>query len=224
MRIPPGEGPWFTIAGVVTDVKQTSLDLNPGDAVYITAAQWTRFADRARWLVVRARQDAAGLTPSIRQAISSVGKSQSISRIATMDDRLKASAARRSFALRLFQTFGIVALVLAAIGTYGLLSGSVTERTREIGVRSALGASRRGVLALVLRQGMMLAGIGIVTGMAGAMITSRALVSLLFGVSRLDFTTYLAVLLLLAGVSAIACGIPAWRAARISPSVALRSE
>jgi ABC-type antimicrobial peptide transport system permease subunit len=117
-----------------------------------------------------------------------------------------------------------VALALAAIGTYSLLSGSVAERTREIGVRSALGASRRSVLALVLRQGMMLAGIGIVTGMAGAMITSRALVTLLFGVSRLDLTTYLGVLLLLAGVSAIACGIPAWRAARISPSVALRSE
>ena len=116
------------------------------------------------------------------------------------------------------------ALVLAAIGTYSLLSGSVTERTREIGVRAALGASRQNVLALVLRQGMTLAGLGIVIGVVGGGIISSALETLLFGVSRLDSTTYLGVIVLLAGVSAIACTIPAWRAARIPPSIALSSE
>jgi putative ABC transport system permease protein len=141
-----------------------------------------------------------------------------------MDERVRASAAQRRFALLLFEAFGIVALVLAAIGTYSLLSGSVTERTREIGVRAALGASRQNVLALVLRQGMTLAGLGIVIGVVGGGIVSSALETLLFGVSRLDSTTYLGVIVLLAGVSAIACTIPAWRAARIPPSIALSSE
>jgi ABC-type antimicrobial peptide transport system permease subunit len=153
-----------------------------------------------------------------------VDPNQPIVRIATMADRLETSAAERSFALRLFEAFGIVALALAAIGTYSVIAGGVTERTREIGVRAVLGASESGILALVLRQGMMLAGIGIVIGMIGATIASQGLVALLFGVSRLDVMTYLGVLVLLTGVSAIACGIPAWRAARISPSVALRSE
>src|SRR4029434_4194081 len=98
----------------------------------------------------------------------------------------KASAADRRFALLLFEAFGITALILAAIGTYSLLSGSVTERTREIGVRAALGASRFDILALVLREGMTLTGLGIAIGLAGATITSRALVTLLFGVTPLD--------------------------------------
>jgi ABC-type antimicrobial peptide transport system permease subunit len=105
--------------------------------VYVPAVQW-RFADNARWLVVRAQRDATALTPAVRRAIWSVDKNQPIVRIATMDERLKASEAERRFALFVFEAFGVVALVLAAIGTYSLLSGSVTERTREIGVRSAL--------------------------------------------------------------------------------------
>src|SRR5262249_35105182 len=185
---------------------------------------WTRFADTTRWLVVRTPDDPAALTTAIRRAIWSVDRNQPIVRIATMADRLETSVAERSFALRLFEAFGIVALALAGIGTYSLISGGVTERTREIGVRAVLGASESGILALVLRQGMMLSGLGIVIGMIGAMISSQALVTLLFGVSQLDVATYLGVLVLLAGVSAIACGVPAWRASRISPSVALRSE
>jgi ABC-type antimicrobial peptide transport system permease subunit len=207
----------------VGDVTQTSLAVRPADAVYMTAAQW-RFADNARWLVVRAQRDAAALAPAIRHAIWGIDKDQPILRVATMDDRLRVSAADRRFALLLFGTFGVVALVLAAIGTYSLLSGSVTERTREIGVRAALGASRRSILGLVLRQGMTLTGLGIVIGMAGATVASQALVTLLFGISRLDSTTYLGVVALLTGVSAIACGMPAWRAARVPPSLALRSE
>ena len=224
VRVGPNSGPWFTVVGVVGDVKHTSLSATRSDAIYVTAAQWTRFADNARWLVVRTERDAAALTPAVRRAIQSVDKNQPILRIATMDERVRASAAQRRFALLLFEAFGIVALVLAAIGTYSLLSGSVTERTREIGVRAALGASRQNVLALVLRQGMTLAGFGIVIGVVGGGIVSSALETLLFGVSRLDSTTYLGVIVLLAGVSATACTIPAWRAARIPPSIALSSE
>jgi putative ABC transport system permease protein len=141
-----------------------------------------------------------------------------------MDERVKTSAADRRFALLLFEAFGITALILAAIGTYSLLSGSVTERTRELGIRSALGASRVDVVALVLRQGMTLTGLGVAIGLVGASITSRALVTLLFGITPLDALTYLGVAALLTGVSMIACAMPAWRAARVRPSVALRFE
>jgi putative ABC transport system permease protein len=105
-----------------------------------------------------------------------------------------------------------------------VLSGGVTERTREIGVRSALGASRAEILGLVVRRGMTLTGLGIALGLGGAVIASRALITLLFGVSRLDPVTYFGVVLLLAFVAALASGIPAWRAVRIDPAIALRSE
>jgi putative ABC transport system permease protein len=225
LRIGPADsGPWFTIVGVAADVKQQSLAMTRSDAVYITSAQWTRPTDTARWLVVRAQGDAASLTAPVRRAIQSVDRNQPILRIATMEDRLLASAAERRFALVLFEAFGIVALALAAIGTYSLLSSSVTERVREIGVRSALGASRRSVVLLVLRQGMTLAGLGILIGAAAATMASRSVETLLFGVSRLDSTTYLGVVGLLAGVSAIACAVPAIRAAQIRPSIALKLQ
>jgi putative ABC transport system permease protein len=223
LKIGPDSSPWFTVVGVVGDVTQMSLVMTRSDAVYMTPAQW-RFADNARWLVVRATTDAASLTRNIREAIRSVDSDQPILRVATMETRLQASAADRRFALLLFEAFGITALLLAAVGTYSLLSGSVTERTREIGVRSALGATRSRIVTLVLRQGMTLTAIGIAIGLVGALIASQALVALLFGISQLDPITYLAVAGLLAGVSLIACGMPAWRAARVHPSIALRFE
>jgi putative ABC transport system permease protein len=223
LKIGADSSPWFTIVGVVGDVTQMSLAMTRSDAVYLTAAQW-RFADNARWLIVRATGNAASLTTDIRRAIASVDSDQPILRVATMDERLQASAADRRFALLLFEAFGLTALLLAAVGTYSLLSGSVTERTREIGVRSALGATRSRIVALVLRQGMTLTGTGIAIGLAGAVISSRALVTLLFGISPLDAVTYLAVAGLLAFVSLVACGMPAWRAARVHPSIALRFE
>jgi putative ABC transport system permease protein len=126
--------------------------------------------------------------------------------------------------LVLFEAFGVVALILAATGIYGVLSGSVTERMREIGVRVAVGATRGDILALILRQGMALSALGIVIGLTGAVVASHALISLLFGISRLDPATYFAVIALLAGVSVIACGVPAWRAAQIDPASSLRAE
>jgi putative ABC transport system permease protein len=221
MRVGPA-GP-YTIVGVVGDVKQMSLALSQSEAVYTMTTQW-RWADDTMSLVVRARGNAAALAPAIRQAVWSVDKDQPVVRIATMENLVTASAAERRFALVLFEAFALAALVLAAAGIYGVLSGSVAERTREIGVRSALGASRLSILALVVRQGMTLTGIGVAIGLAGAVAASQAIAAMLFGVSRLDPVTYLAVIALLAGVSAIACGVPAWRAVQVDPASTLRSE
>jgi len=223
VHVGPLNRPWYTVVGVASDVKQTSLAEIKADAVYITPAQsW--FADDVMSLVVRARGDASALAPAIRNAIWSVDKDQPIIRVATMGDLLATSAAERRFALIVFEAFALVALVLAATGIYGVLSGSVTERMREIGVRSALGATRGNILALVVRQAMTLTGLGVAIGLTVAVAASRALVTLLFGVSRLDPATYLGVIALLAGVSAAACSLPAWRAARVDPSITLRAE
>jgi putative ABC transport system permease protein len=202
---------------------QTSLAVTRPDAVYVTAPQW-RFSDNARWLIVRSPVDAPALAPAIRRTIAAIDRNQPVLRVATMEQRVRASAANRRFALLLFEAFGVTALILAAIGTYSLLAGSVTERTREMGVRSALGASRLDILALVFRQGLTLTGLGIAIGLAGAAVASRALVTLLFGVTPLDSATYAGVATLLLLVSIPACAMPAWRAARVRPSVALRFE
>jgi len=135
-----------------------------------------------------------------------------------------ASTAVRRFTMIVFEAFALVALVLAATGIYGILAGGVTERRREIGVRTALGASRREILSLVVRQGMGLTGFGMLIGLFAAGLASRALVTLLFGVSTLDPVTYAGVIVLLLAVALLACGVPAWRAARIDPAQTLRTE
>ena len=213
----------FTIVGVVGDVRQMSLAMSDSDAVYAPTTQW-HWADGTLSLTVRARGNVAALTPAIKNAIWSVDKDEPIVRVATMDSLIAASAGERRFVLILFEAFGMVSLILAATGIYGVLSGGVTERTREIGVRSALGASRSDILTLVIRQGMTLTGIGIALGLLGAVVASQVLSTLLFDVSHLDPLTYVGVIVLLGGVSMIACGVPAWRAARIDPMVALRYE
>lgn len=218
-----GGDPPYTIVGVVGDVKQASLALSKSEAVYVTAGQWHR-ADNVMSLVIRARGDEAALVPAVRHVVASIDKDQPLTRIATMDDLLASTAAERRFAMVLFSAFAMVALILSAAGIYGVLSGSVTERTRELGVRAALGASRGRVLTLVVRQGMILTGLGVVIGLAGAVLASQLIVTLLFGTSRLDPVTYLGVIALMLGVSAIACWVPAWRAARIDPAIALRTE
>jgi putative ABC transport system permease protein len=222
-RFGPEEGDWYTVVGIVGDVKQSALDLDQPDAIYVPAAQW-HWVDHVMSLVVRARGDAAALTPAIRRAIWSVDKDQPIVRIATMDALVERSVSDRRFALVLFEAFGVAALILAATGIYGVLSGGVTERMREIGVRSALGASPGDIVGLVVRQGMTLAGLGVLIGLCGAFVASRAIAALLFGVSRLDPATYAAVVAMLLTVSAIACWAPAWRAVRVDPSIALRQS
>jgi putative ABC transport system permease protein len=220
----PASAPPYTIVGVVGDVRQMSLALSRSEAVYVTTTQW-HFADVALSLVVRGRNDdAAALATAIRRAIWSVDKDQAIVRVATMDELLTVSTAERRFALTVFEAFALTALVLAAAGMYGVLSGSVAERTREIGVRSALGASRGRILALVVRQGLALTGLGVAIGLAGAALASRVIITMLFGVSPLDPVTYVGVIGLLGAVTVLACGVPAWRAARVDPATALRGE
>ncbi|HEV3196408.1 MAG TPA: ABC transporter permease [Bryobacteraceae bacterium] len=223
LHIGPTNYPYYTIVGVVSDVKQTSLAERDPDAVYLTPSQcW--FTNTTLSLVARMRDDVTSLAPAVKAAVWSVDKDQPIERLITMDDLLVRSESERRFVMIVFEAFALAALVLAAIGIYGVLSGSVTERMREIGVRSALGASRRSILALVIRQGMTLTGLGVAIGLGGAALASRALVTLLFGVSRLDPVTHLGVIALLVGVAAGACWGPAWRAARVDPAITLRAE
>ena len=227
VRIGPDIGrvdrPWATIVGVVGNVKQESLAVSDQDAFYIATAQWA-WGDDMQSVVVRTRGAPALLASSIQQAIWSVDKDCPISRVDSMDTLLAATAVERRFVLILFEAFGLAALLLAAIGIYGILAGSVTERTREIGVRAALGATRADILGLVLRQGLAMTSAGLVIGLCAALAAARALDAMLFGVSWLDGLTYLGATLLLFALSAIACFIPARRAANIDPMEALRSE
>lgn len=217
------ESPWAVVVGVVGDVKQESLALRNDEAFYTTPTQWA-WVDGVQSLAVRTNDDPALLMPAIRNAIWSVDKDQPIVRVATMHSLVAASEAKRHFALVLFEAFALVGLLLAATGIYGVLSASVTERTREIGVRAALGASRRNILALVLGQGMKLAALGVAVGALGALIASRSLMTLLFGISALDSLTYVGVTATLLAVAAIACWIPARRAAHVDPAITLRAD
>jgi len=225
IRVGPAMGhadaPWATIVGVVGDVKQLSLGVGEADAFYTTHWAWV---PNVQSIVVRTQGDAAALAPAVRNAIWSIDKDVPVMRIATMENLVSATESQRRFALILFEAFALVALILAATGLYGVLSGMVTERTREIGVRTALGASRSRILALILSQGMWLTFMGALIGMAGAFAATRALVSLLFGVSHFDPVTYVGVIGLLLVISAIACLIPAWRAAQVDPAITLRAE
>ena len=222
-RLGPTEGDWYTVVGVVGDTHQSALDVAPPDAVYITAEQW-HWVDPAMTIIIRGSGDVTALAPLVRRAIWSVDKDVPVVREATMGDLRKRAIADRSFALTLFEAFGLAALVLVTTGIYGVLSGIVTERTQEIGIRAALGATRGGVIGLVVRDGVALAIAGVVIGLTIAAATTRALGALLFGVSPLDPPTYAAVVVLLLAASVVACVAPAYRAASIDPSVALRVE
>jgi len=222
LRFGAEEGDWYSIVGVVGDVKQSPLDGEQPDQIYLTPTQW-HWVDGSMSLIVRARGDAASLAPSIRSAIWSVDRDTPIARVATMGELADRAVSDRHFALILFEAFGLSALALAAIGIYGVLSGSVTERTREIGVRAALGASTRSIVGMVMRIGMTLTAAGVLVGLIAAAVGSRVMVSMLFGVSRVDPMTYLGVVLLLGVVSAIACALPALRAARVDPASTLKA-
>jgi predicted permease len=213
----------LTVVGVVGDVKQTSLAATQAEAVYVAPEQWMNFADHTMSLVVRTSGDASMLADAVKQAIWSVDRNQPIVRIATMESLVAQTAGERRFAAILFEAFALAALLLATIGIYGVLVGNVAERTREIGLRTALGATRADVVGMVLRQGMTLTSVGIALGVCGAAAVSNVLDKLLFGVSSLDPITYGTVIVLLLGVSGMACWMPAWRAARVDPSITLRT-
>ena len=213
----------YTIVGVVGDVRQASLALAQPEAVYVPHGQWP-FNDRAVSLVIRGRGDVAALGPSVERAVWSVDKDQPITRVATMNALVARATGERRFALTLFGLFAVAALGLAAAGIYGVLSGSVSERRRELGIRAALGASRRDVIRLVLTQGAALTLTGVVIGLAGAAAASRVIAGLLFDTPPVDPGTYLAVTLLLALVALLACWVPAARAAGTDPMSVLRGE
>ncbi|HZL25093.1 MAG TPA: FtsX-like permease family protein [Acidobacteriaceae bacterium] len=215
--------PWATIVGVVGNVKQASLSVGGEQAFYISTAQWA-WTDAAQTLVLRTRDDPASLAPAVREAIWSVDKDQPIVQVATMDTLVAASEVQRHFVLMLFEAFALAGLLLAAIGIYGVLAGSVNERTREIGVRAALGASRRSILTLIVRQGMAPVALGLFLGLTVAVLASQALAAFLFDTSRFDVLTYAAVTALLLSVSGAACLIPGRRATTINPVDALRAE
>jgi ABC-type antimicrobial peptide transport system permease subunit len=206
--------------------------LNDAAAVYVPASaaaatirsRGGEFGDTVMSLVVRTRDDAPAPAAAIRQAIWSVDKDQPVVRVARLDDLVAASAAARRLALLLFEAFALAALVLAAAGIYGVLAAGVAERTREIGVRAALGASRADILTLVVRQAMTLTGVGVAVGVAAASVSTRAITAMLFGISALDPITYASVVVLLTAVAAMAAGVPVWRAVRVDPATTLRAE
>jgi putative ABC transport system permease protein len=226
MRFGPetdGNTPWRTVVGVVGDVKQQSLTSLATSAFYVSSAQW-RWVDPVQSLVVRTSGDAAALAGAVRRAVWSVDRNKPIMRIATMEQLISRTASERQFASVIYATFAIAALLLAAVGLYGVISGRVAERTREIGIRTALGATRREIVRGVLANGLLLTAIGVGIGAAGASATSRLLETLLYGISRADPTTYVAVIGLLGGVAALACWAPARRAAAVDPAITLRSD
>ena len=223
IRVGGIDGPVRTIVGVTGNVRHTGLDAKTTMQWYIPERQMF-FADNQEVLIVRTATDPAALAGAVRRAIAEIDPTQPIVKIATMDEVVAASTSQRRLALVLFGAFATAALLLAIAGIYGVLAGSVSERTREIGVRSALGATPASLIGLVVGQGGRLAALGIVLGLAGSFALTRYLQSLLFGVAPNDLATLVGVCVLLACVTLAACFVPASRAARVDPSAALRSE
>jgi putative ABC transport system permease protein len=211
-----------TVIGVTGNIRHSGLDAKTTMQWYIPERQFD--SDNQEALIVRTAGDPASLASAVRRAVAAIDPTQPIVKIATMDEVVSASTSQRRLALVLFGTFAAAALLLAIAGIYGVLSGSVSERTREIGVRSALGATPRSLIGLIVAQGGRLAAIGIALGLAGSFALTRYLQSLLFGVPPNDAVTLAGVCLLLGGVTLAACLVPAARAARVDPNTALRSE
>ena len=211
----------MTIVGVVGTVKQYGLETDGKTVAYFPHHQWP---SNRMFLAVRTSSDAAGLASAVVSEIHAVDPDVVVYGIRTMQDRLYDSLARQRFSSTMLGAFAVFALLLAAIGLYGVMSHLVTQSTRDIGVLVALGARPGNIIGLVVRQGMGLAGIGIVVGLVGAAALTRVMTSLLFGVSTTDALTFGTVPALLALVAFTATVIPAWRATRVDPMVALREE
>jgi len=213
--------PWRTIVGVVADVAQYALDRQPPMQIYLADAQ---FPASFMTLVVRTASTPAGFTAAVRNEVRALDKDQAVFSIATLEELLGASIALRRFSMLLLLSFAAIALALAAVGVYGVISYAVTQRTQEIGIRMALGAQAGDVLRLVVGQGLRLVLSGVVIGLAAAFGLTRLLGSLLFEVSATDPLTFALIALLLVAVALLACWIPARRAMKVDPMIALRCE
>lgn len=219
--------PWLTVVGVVADVKQGGLDQKTGTELYFLqdqTAEAAGFSADTMNVVVRTSSDPLALADMVRQEVRRMDPALPLAGLRPMTTVLFEAVASPRLLMVLVMLFAAVALVLAAIGTYGVLSYAVQQRTREIGIRMALGAQVGQVLRMILRQGAVLVGIGLALGVLGALALQKVLASLLFGVAPTDPLTFGLVIVLLALVAFLACWWPARRAARVSPLVALRYE
>jgi len=225
-RLKPGSAaentPWRTVIGVVKDVRQNDFIKQPKPQMYWSYHQVRDFPANA--LVIRTQVAPLSLAASVRNVIWSVDKDQPVSEIRTMSDIVSQAVARQRFSMLLLGLFAGLALLLAAVGIYGVMSYSVVQRTREIGIRMALGAQKRDVLGMTLRHGLQLVAIGVVIGIAGAVGLTRLMASLLFGVSATDPGTFAAITIILAVVALLASYIPAMRSMKVDPVIALRYQ
>ncbi len=206
------------IVGVVGDTKTGSLTGEGGAQIYVPNAQ---ARENFMGLVIRTVGDPAAFAATLRHEVQALDKDQPVYNVRTMDDVVMNSLGTRRVSMQLFAVFAGAALLLAAVGIYGVMAYSVTQRTHEIGLRMALGAQKSDVLGLVIRQGMTLAVIGVIAGLAGAFALTRVIGNLLYGVTATDPATFVAIPLLLLFVALVACYLPALRAAKLDPTIAL---
>lgn len=213
--------PWATIVGVVNDTKDDGLGLRSKGTIYMPLAQ--NSAGNV-WLAARTAGSASAIVPALRQALAAVDPDLPLAQVQTLEEMMASSIAQPRFSMLMLGIFAAVALLLAAIGIYGVISYSVVQRTHEIGVRMALGARQVDVVRMVARQVLIMAGIGIAIGGVLALAGGKLMTRLLFGVEPSDPITLGAVALGLAVVALVAAAVPAWRAARLDPVSALRSD
>ena len=217
------KSPWFTVKGVVKDSAQLTLDRETRPEIYFALGQMAGRYRRMN-LVVRTSVDPKSMVTAIQSAIREVDKDQPVYQIQTIAEMIGDTVGTQRFALTILIMFAVLALVLAVSGIYGVISYSVTQRTQEIGIRMALGARGEDVLRLVLGQFMRLTALGVTVGLIAAYALTRLMTTLLFGVTQTDITTFVLVPIILSLVALVACFIPARRAARVDPLVALRYE
>ena len=223
---PAKPGDWLTVIGIVKNHQPVDLAMPYQPAAFLPIAQMARkeFTLYAQTLMLRTSQDPQALISAVRQRLHELDPDQPIMRIATMDARIADSLKPRRFNTALMSLFAALALTLAVIGLYGVLAYTVVQRRHEIGIRLALGAQPGDIVALVMKQGLLLTLLGMALGLAGAVALTRLLERLLYGVSATDLLTFVSVAALLLAVAMLACWIPARRAAKVDPMIALRQE
>jgi len=221
VKIGGTEGEWRTIVGVVGDVRHRELAAPPTLQMYVPQAQ---FADVYLTLVVRASGDLGVLAGEARRVIWSVANDVPVYEVAPLSELVERSVGSRRFVMVLLDAFSAIALLMTAVGVYGVISYAVAERTREIGIRAALGASAADIVRLIVRSGMIVVGIGLAAGVAAALAATRLLQGSLYGVSATDPATFVLVAAVLVAVALVAQGVPIARALRVDPTEALRQE